>query len=152
MYSISKIRFFFEGSKVNLKSRVGLKRFIEYIITKEGRSIDYINCIFCSDKKILAINRRYLSHNFYTDIVTFDLSESKVIQAEIYISVDRIKENAQKLGVSIKSELHRVIFHGVLHLCGYQDKTKMKRKIMRGKEDFYLFEYFTNIPRGTVSI
>jgi rRNA maturation RNase YbeY len=89
----------------------------------------------------MEINRQFLSHDFYTDIITFNLSESKVIQAEIYISTDRVKDNAFQLGVSLKSELCRVIFHGVLHLCGYKDKSKEQKVEMRGKEEFYLAGY-----------
>ena len=91
---------------------------------------------------MLEINRQFLTHDFYTDIITFDLSETNAIQAEIYISVDRVRDNALKLGVSFKSELHRVIFHGVLHLCGYKDKTKGEKEKMRDKEEFYLARYF----------
>jgi len=90
---------------------------------------------------VLAINRQFLSHDFYTDIITFNLSDSNAIQAEIYISVDRVKDNATQLGVSFKSELHRVIFHGVLHLCGYRDKNRVETKEMRSKEEFYLHKY-----------
>ncbi len=107
----------------------------------EGKEIESVNYIFCTDKALLNINQQFLSHDFYTDIITFDLSDSKAIQAEIYISVDRVKENAQNLGVSFKSELHRVIFHGVLHLCGYRDKKVEEIKGMRRKEEFYLKKY-----------
>ncbi len=90
---------------------------------------------------MLAINRQFLSHDFYTDIITFDLSDSNAIQAEIYISVDRVKDNAAQLGVSFKSELHRVIFHGVLHLCGYKDKKRKEIEKMRSTEGFYMNKY-----------
>ena len=102
-----------------------------------------LNYIFCSDKELLRINQEFLGHDFYTDIVTFELSETPgKIQGEIYISIDRVKENAKKLGVSFKSELHRVIFHGALHLCGYGDKTKSEKEEMRETEDYYLELYF----------
>jgi len=81
-------------------------------------------------------------HDFYTDIITFDLSESRAIIAEIYISIDRVKDNSISLGTSFKSELHRVIFHGALHLCGFRDKTKEEKGKMREKEDFFLKKYF----------
>ena len=99
----------------------------------------------------MEINRQFLTHDFYTDIITFDLSETDVIQAEIYISIDRVKDNALQLGVSFKSELHRVIFHGVLHLCGYKDKIKVEKEEMRKKEEFFLAKYFLKVPRDTVS-
>lgn len=97
-----------------------------------------MNYIFCSDKRILEINRQFLKHDYYTDIITFDLSESPKITAEIYISLDRVRDNAKTQATTLQSELHRVIFHGALHLCGYGDKTKEEVKIMRGKEEMYL--------------
>lgn len=103
--------------------------------------MESINYIFCTDKTVLEINRQFLLHDFYTDIITFDLSESNAITAEVYISIDRAKENAAQIGVSIKSELHRVIFHGVLHLCGYKDKSKEEKEKMREKEEYYLKHY-----------
>jgi rRNA maturation RNase YbeY len=141
MPSKSKVCFFFQGVKITLTNRDKLKRYILSIFKKEGKEIASLNYIFCTDKTLLEINRQFLFHDFYTDIITFDLSESKTIQAEIYISVDRVKENAFQLGVSFKSELHRVIFHGVLHLCGYKDKKKTEKVKMRNKEEFYLACY-----------
>ncbi len=139
--SKSKVCFFFQGVNPSLTNRTELKRYIQSIFKKEGTELDSINYIFCTDKALLEINRQFLSHDFYTDIITFDLSETKAIQAEIYISIDRVIENALQLGVSFKSELHRVVFHGVLHLCGYKDKNKEQKQVIRGKEDFYLAGY-----------
>ena len=139
--SKSKVYFFYQGVKSGLQSRTKLKKFIELIFKKEGRPLLSINYIFCTDKALLEINKQFLKHDFYTDIITFDLSESDEIAAEIYISVDRVRDNASLLGVSFKSELHRVIFHGALHLCGYSDKTKDQKAEMRGKEGFYLLSY-----------
>lgn len=101
-----------------------------------------LNYVFCSDQRLLEINRQFLHHNYYTDIITFDLSEGVSTHAEIYISVDRVKENARNLGVSFKSELHRVIFHGALHLCGYGDKDNKEMQEMRKIEDYYLLRFF----------
>jgi rRNA maturation RNase YbeY len=102
-----------------------------------------LNYIFSSDKTLLNINRRYLKHDYYTDIITFDLSEnSRQIIGEIYISVERVKDNAEKLRLSMVSELHRVIFHGALHLCGYNDKMKADMEKMRDREQHYLGKYF----------
>ena len=99
--------------------------------------------MFCSDEYLLRINRDYLQHDYYTDIITFDLSEpGGPVQGEIYISVDRVRDNAKELAVSIQKELHRVIFHGVLHLCGYTDKTKQDQARMRALEEKYLDLYF----------
>jgi probable rRNA maturation factor len=138
MPSLSKVCFFFEKRDFSLQNRTGLKAFVESIFKKEKKALASINYIFCSDKRLLEINRQFLNHDYYTDIITFDLSESSSTQAEIYISVDRVRENAKQLGSSFKSELHRVIFHGALHLCGYGDKTKREKEEMREKEDFYL--------------
>ena len=140
--SKSKVCFFFQGVKVSLTKRTELKSYIQSIFKKEGKKLESINYIFCTDKALLEINRQFLAHDFYTDIITFDLSDSDAVQAEIYISVDRVKDNAAQLGVSFKSELHRVVFHGVLHLCGYKDKSKEQKHVIRRKEDFYLVRYF----------
>jgi rRNA maturation RNase YbeY len=138
MPSLSKVCFFFEKRDFSLQNRTGLKAFVESIFKKEKKALASINYIFCSDKRLLEINRQFLNHDYYTDIITFDLSESSSTQAEIYISVDRVRDNAKQLGSSFKSELHRVVFHGALHLCGYRDKTTKEKEEMREKEDFYL--------------
>ena len=109
--------------------------------------------VFCSDEDLLEINRTYLKHDYFTDIITFDLSfTKKEIIGEIYISVDRVRENAGRFNSTLRKELHRVIFHGALHLCGYRDKNLQEQKVMRAKEDEYLKLYFSNsrVPRGTV--
>ena len=137
----AKIFFFYQDVKVGLVNRVGLKRFIQSIFRKEGKKLGSLNYVFCTDKALLAINREYLKHDDYTDIITFNLSEDEVIKGEIYISDDRVRENAQNLSISIKSERYRVMFHGVLHLCGYEDKTKAEKKLIRRKEDYYLSRY-----------
>lgn len=140
--SQSKVCFFFDAVKVTLTNRRELKHFIEQLFRKEGKKLLSLNYIFCSDKKLLQVNRDYLKHDYYTDIITFDLSASSVsIVGEIYISVDRVKENAEQLGVSFRSEIHRVIFHGALHLCGYADKSKTQIQEMRNLEDKYLRLY-----------
>lgn len=109
---------------------------------KEGKKLESINYIFSTDKAVLEINRQFLSHDFYTDIITFDLSESSSIKAEIYISIDRVKDNAVQMKIPFKQELLRVLFHGVLHLCGYKDKNKTETMQMREMENFYLSKYF----------
>jgi len=137
-----KVYFFFQEVNPTLRHRNDLKRFIEYVFKQEGKIVDTINYIFCTDNALLDINRKFLKHDFYTDIITFDLSESDVVTAEIYISVDRVKENALQHKTSFKQELYRVLFHGVLHLCGYGDKKEEEIQLMRKKEDFYLRAYF----------
>jgi rRNA maturation RNase YbeY len=115
-----------------------LKLFIADIFKKEKKALQTINYIFCSDEYLLKINRSFLKHDDFTDIITFDLSDSGSTIGEIYISTDRIKDNATTFATSFKKELYRVIIHGALHLIGYKDKTKSESEIMRSKEDHYL--------------
>ncbi|GGB10744.1 rRNA maturation RNase YbeY [Puia dinghuensis] len=127
---------------ISLADRKRLKRFIASLFKKEATALAELNYIFCSDEYLLEINRQFLHHDYYTDIITFDLSEADhLINAEIYISVDRVKDNAAHFGASVKRELHRVIFHGALHLCGYGDKTEKEQAIMRKMEEKYLAAY-----------
>ena len=124
---------------ISLKDRTRLRQFLVSLFKKEGKKLGDLQYIFCSDDYLLDINRQYLNHDYYTDIITFDLSEKgHPINAEIYISVDRVQDNAREYGSSIKKELHRVIFHGALHLCGYKDKTPAQEKEMRQMEEKYL--------------
>jgi rRNA maturation RNase YbeY len=139
----TKVHFFSHDIRTSLKNTATLKHFIESIFKKERQSLNSINYIFCSDRIILEINKKYLNHDFYTDVITFDLStNNKAITAEVYISIERIRDNAKQLGLSIKSELHRVLFHAALHLCGYNDKKKKDKEAMRKKEDELLTSYF----------
>lgn len=139
MTSKSKVYFFFDKVSFTLRNRTKIKEVVKLVFKQEGKKLGQLNYIFCSDKALLEINRQYLQHNFYTDIITFDLSEKGGLTVgEIYISVDRVKENAQNLKEAFSKELKRVIFHGALHLCGYRDKTNNERKLMRKKEDHYL--------------
>jgi probable rRNA maturation factor len=140
--SKSKVCFFYDQVKISLRNKTALKKFIEQLFKKEGRRLNSLNYIFCSDKKLLEINRQFLNHDYFTDIITFDLSEStEPTSAEIYISIDRVRDNALNHDESFQSELHRVIFHGALHLCGYSDKKKAEKLKMREKENFYLATY-----------
>ncbi len=137
------INFSYQIPGVALDSRKALKQFMMLLCKKENRAIDQINIVFCSDEYLLQINQQFLHHDTYTDIISFDYTEKKgPLNGEIYISVDRVKDNALQLGSSFKQEIHRVIFHGILHLCGYKDKLKADKLLMREKEDFYLREYF----------
>ena len=129
-------------SKVTLANRVALKSFIEKRVKKEGFSIETLTYVFCSDKYLLKMNKDFLSHNYYTDIISFDLSETPGnLIGEVYISVDRVKDNAKTHRTSLKEELHRVIFHGALHFCGYKDKKPTDTKKMRQMEDLWLAAY-----------
>ena len=137
------IHFHFLKGANSLTQRTILKSFIRTLFKKEAKKLAEIHYIFCSDDYLLEINRQYLQHNYYTDIITFGLSEPKQpINAEIYISVDRVRDNAQNFNTSFKAELHRVIFHGALHLCGYKDKKAKDQLLMRKMEDKYLALYF----------
>ena len=140
--SASLVRLHFL-SEVPLRERSRLKDFLPLIFKKEKKQLAEIQYIFCSDDYLLRINKQYLDHDYYTDIITFDLSEpGEPINAEIYISVDRVRDNARSFGTSLKKELHRVIFHGALHLCGYRDKKQQEEQLMRKMEDQYLALYF----------
>ena len=137
------IQFFFKDQKVTLTHRTALKQFVSNIFITEGKRVKSLDYVFCSDEYLLEINRTHLKHNFYTDTITFNLSETPLeIIGEIYISVERVRDNAAGLGISTNEELHRVIFHGVLHLCCYKDKSARDQKEMRAAEDKYLNLYF----------
>lgn len=134
------VRFFSEEINFKLphprKTAVWLKESIK----KEKGIVGELNYIFCSDAHLLSINQQYLNHDTYTDIITFDNSndESDIINGDIYISIDRIKENAENFNISFDTELHRVLIHGVLHLLGYNDKKSADKALMRKKEEAYL--------------
>ena len=136
------INFYFEQT-IALAQWNRLNVFISSIFNKEKCPPTDIDYIFCGDEYLLNINKEFLKHDFYTDIITFDLSNKKnhFQTGEIYISVDRVKDNAKIQGVSVMQELHRVIFHGALHLCGYKDKTKLQKRLMQMREDYYLSKY-----------
>jgi len=108
--------------------------------------LEQLQYIFCSDEYLLEINKQHLQHNYYTDIITFDLSEKpNAVIGEIYISVDRVRDNAQNYDATFKNELLRVIFHGALHLCGFKDKTEKDQTLMRKAEDKYLQYYLSKV-------
>ncbi|OQP67312.1 rRNA maturation factor [Niastella vici] len=129
---------------VSFTQRTLAKEVIRDLFKKEKTKLEQLQYIFCSDEYLLEINKQHLQHNYYTDIITFDLSNNpKAVIGEIYISVDRVKDNAQNYEVSFKQELLRVIFHGALHLCGYKDKTQKDQVLMRKAEDKYLHYYLS---------
>jgi len=133
------IYFFEEDIEFKLKNKIALRRWIKDTIVAEGYKLKELNYIFCSDAYLLEINKQYLNHDTYTDIVTFDNSEqAKTIVGDIFISVERIKENAQKFKTTEATELHRVMVHGALHLLGYKDKTPLSKNLMTQQEDKYL--------------
>jgi rRNA maturation RNase YbeY len=135
---VSKLAFFFEDIKpVKLQKNI-VQNTVYFLVENEHKHPGDVSVIFCSDEYLLKINEQYLNHNYYTDIVTFDYVENSVISGDLFISVERVDENASQLGVSFNEELYRVIFHGILHLCGFNDKTSAEKEMMREKEDFYL--------------
>lgn len=137
------IHFFCINTTVTLNKRKKLKQFIEQLIKVEKKKLLSLSIIFCSDEYLLNINRQFLNHDYYTDIITFNLTESlDVIEGEIYISINRITENALLMSVPKNQELHRVIFHGILHLCGYNDTSARQKKLMTSMEDIHLQKYF----------
>src|SRR5690606_3945623 len=139
--ALKDISFFSEDIDFTLKDKAKVRSWIADTINSEGFKRDKeLSFVFCSDDYLLEINKEYLNHDTYTDIVTFDSSEQKeVIAGDIFISIERVRENASKFGVSDREELHRVIIHGVLHLCGYYDKKKQERSEERrvGRETKY---------------
>ncbi len=141
-------RVSFSNADINytIKNKKVISTFIEEIFSRENQQLASLDYVFCSDDYLLDINKNFLQHDYFTDVITFDLTESKNdgISGEIYISIDRIKDNSKIEKTAYKSELMRVMFHGALHLCGFKDKKKSEITIMRQKEDHYLrlFEKF----------
>lgn len=136
---MAKINFFTEDITYILKNKTIIKKWIESTVVEEGYRLVELNFILCSDEYLLRINQDYLQHDDYTDVITFDNSEElKTIVGDIFISLDRIKENALSFKSTTVNELCRVIIHGTLHLLGYKDKTKAAKREMTAKEDFYL--------------
>ena len=135
----AKINFFAEETDFKLKNKKLLRTWVEQTLLAEKRILKEINFIFCNDAYLLKINQEYLQHDTYTDIITFDNSETaEEIVSDIFISVERAAENALSFQTPFLQELHRVMIHGVLHLAGYKDKSAKDVKTMRSKENFYL--------------
>lgn len=132
------ILFFNEDIKFNLSQKQILKSWIKQAISNEDKTCDSINFIFTSDKFLLEINKKFLSHNYFTDIVTFNYCTDNLISGDIYISLETVKNNSIRFNVSMIEELYRVMVHGVLHLIGYNDSNELEKSRMREKEDFYL--------------
>jgi probable rRNA maturation factor len=131
------IHFFFENiDQIILPERAAI--WLEKLIVSENKKLGEINYIFCDDEYLLQVNRDFLKHDYYTDVITFDYVKGKTISADIFVSLPRILENASTLSKDFNSELLRVLAHGILHLCGYKDKTEEEISMMRQKEDYYL--------------
>ena len=133
---MSSVHFFYNEVRFKLRTPRKVTSWIKRVVDKEGSSIQEINYVFCSDSYLLTMNQGFLKHNTLTDIITFDNSEkTSVLEGEIYISVERVEENAKKYNVPFEDELNRVMIHGVLHLLGYKDKKPTEKAIMRKKEE-----------------
>lgn len=132
------IHFHFEDIDLNIKDLNTKKEWIKQVIDQKGSSTGELNIIFCSDKYLLSINQEHLNHNYYTDIITFDYVNEHIISGDLFISLERIKDNAENLSISFNDELDRVIIHGVLHLLGHKDKTEADKLKIRAEEDFCL--------------
>lgn len=136
------VQFSYADRKLTFNSKTKLKQLVQVVFKKEKIKLAYVQYVFCSDDFLLQINSQFLNHNTYTDIITFPLnSKNQRIEAEIYISVDRVKDNAKQYNSSFKQELIRVVAHGALHLCGYKDKTKAQALQMRTKEQYYIKQF-----------
>lgn len=141
------ITFSNEGIKFNLKNKTLLKKWIASTIEKKKRKTGEISFVLCSDEYLLTINKQYLNHDTYTDIITFDYSKDSLqlpVSGDIFISVDRVEENAKKFSKTFEDELHRVMIHGTLHLLGYKDKTKTHKEEMTKAEDACLMRLAGN--------
>lgn len=132
------VAFYFEDTDFKLRYKTRIKEWLRLVAESEVFTLGNISVIFCSDNYILDINQKYLQHDYFTDIITFDYSEGGRISGDLFISVDSVRENSVEYGTEFEDELHRVIVHGILHLIGYDDHTEDEIKTMRSKEDYYL--------------
>lgn len=135
------INYFFEDTNFKFNKRRATSKWLKSAIALENKKLGDISIIYCSDDYLLEINKQYLSHDYYTDVITFNYCEGDLISGDIFISVDTIKANAEEYGASFENELCRVMVHGILHLIGYDDDCESNQLIMRQKEDFYLERY-----------
>lgn len=146
----SSIHFHSECISFALKQKKQAKNWIKTIAESFKKEIDFINFIFCSDNYLKEINHKHLNHNYFTDIVTFNYNSENKISGDLFLSIDRIRENAKTYQVTFEEELHRVMCHGILHLIGFNDKTASEQKIMREKENFCLsLKNFNTVSRET---
>jgi probable rRNA maturation factor len=128
-------------------SKRNLKEALKSLVTEEGKVLKDLSIVFTDDEYLLEVNKQYLNHDYFTDVITFDYSSFPEVSGDVMISLDRVKENAQSLNQSFELEFYRVVFHGLLHLCGYKDKSEADTKLMRAKEDFYINRF---VSRETI--
>ncbi len=132
------VRYYCEDTKFLFKNKLANNRWLKLVAGSEIKTLGDISIIFCSDNYILDVNVRFLNHDYFTDVITFDYCEGNKLSGDLFISVDSVRENAVEFGTEFDEELHRVIVHGLLHLVGYDDHTPEEQKVMRAKEDYYL--------------
>ena len=138
---MQQIKFHSKFAVPELKNRRRLKEFLKTIFQNEGFRLNVVDIVFCNDNDLLALNRKFLSHNYKTDILTFSLGASPVVEGEIYISIPTVRSNASYYKVPFLVELHRVVIHGILHLCGYTDSKKTLKLKMENRQEKYLDQY-----------
>ena len=129
------IRYFYEDTDFQFKPKSLTKQWLKTVAASEMKKIGNVNVIFCSDNYILDVNIRYLSHDYFTDIITFDYCEGNTLHGDIFVSLDTVRSNAAEFGATFDNELHRILIHGILHLCGQADKTPEARAEMTRKEN-----------------
>lgn len=139
------VSYFFEDTGFKFNARRLTGRWIKSTVGNELKKLGDVNIIFCSDNYILEVNRKYLQHDYFTDIITFDYCEGDVISGDLFISVDTVRDNSVFYGTEFEAELNRVIIHGILHLAGYDDRTEDEQKNMRSKEDYYLAQRIQSV-------
>ena len=132
------VRYYCEDIKFLFKNKLANNRWLKMVAGSEIKTLGDISIIFCSDNYILDVNIRYLHHDYFTDVITFDYCEGDKLSGDLFISIDSVRENAIEFGTEFDEELHRVIVHGLLHLIGYDDHNPEDQKVMREKEDYYL--------------
>lgn len=132
------VRFFTEDTKFVIKNRLLIRKWLKMVAGSEMKKLGDINIIFCSDNYILDVNMKYLQHDYFTDIITFDYCEGDFLSGDLFISIDSVKENSIFYNTEFQNELNRVMVHGVLHLIGYDDHCDEDIAMMRSKEDYYL--------------
>ncbi|MEY4893593.1 MAG: rRNA maturation RNase YbeY [Bacteroidota bacterium] len=130
-------------------SKKDLKEAVKNLVLNEGKFLKDLSLVFTDDDYLLEVNKQYLNHDYFTDVITFDYSSFPEVSGDVMISLDRVKDNAQSLSQSFELEFYRVVFHGVLHLCGYKDKSEADVKEMRAREDFYINRF---VSRETIEI
>jgi probable rRNA maturation factor len=135
------ISIFYDGVDYRVKAWYRIRKLIDKVISEEGKISGDLNFILTNDKALLRINRKFLKHNYFTDVISFGFGEDKIVSGEVYISVDTVKRNAKNYKVSYSNEFLRVIVHGTLHLCGYVDSTSEERKKMSNLEDYWIDRY-----------